>query len=77
MKFPVIIAFLLSASAAMAQTTDIEVSYTAWGPNMENGQVDVKNSYMLLGGRKKITSNFDKPVFAPEAVVDLIETDYR
>lgn len=44
---------------------------------MENGQVDVKNSFVLLGGRKKITSNFDKPAFAPEAVVDLIETDYR
>lgn len=60
MKFSIIIAFLLSASAAMAQTADIEVSYTAWGPNMENGEVDVKNQYVLLANTTD--SRFYSPV---------------
>lgn len=37
-----------AAIAAMAQTADIEVSYTALSPNMKNGKVEVANQYILL-----------------------------
>ncbi|MDE6521925.1 MAG: GLPGLI family protein [Muribaculaceae bacterium] len=36
------------AIAVMARTADIEISYTALSPNMKNGNVEVKNQYILL-----------------------------
>lgn len=40
--------------SAMAQTkADIEVSYTAMSPNFKNGEVDVKNQYVLLANAKE------------------------
>ena len=36
------------ATATMAQTADIEVSYTSISPNFKNGKADVKNQYILL-----------------------------
>ncbi|MDE7346656.1 MAG: GLPGLI family protein [Muribaculaceae bacterium] len=48
------------AIAAMAQTADIEVSYTAMSPNFKNGKVDVKNQYVLLANAKE--SKFYSPI---------------
>ncbi|MDE5808249.1 MAG: GLPGLI family protein [Muribaculaceae bacterium] len=39
---------------------DIEVSYTALSPNFKNGEVDVKNQYILLSNTKE--SKFFSPV---------------
>lgn len=49
-----------AAIAAMAQTADIEVSYTALSPNFRNGKVDVKNQYILLANAKE--SKFFSPI---------------
>lgn len=49
-----------AAIAATAQTADIEVCYTALSPNFRNGEVDVKNSYVLLANSEK--SKFFSPV---------------
>ena len=46
MKIWISIGMLFVAIAAMAQTADIEVSYTAMSPNFKNGKVDVKNQYV-------------------------------
>lgn len=54
----VIICFV--AIAALAQNkADIEVSYTAMLPNFKNGEVDVKNQYVLLANTKE--SKFYSP----------------
>ena len=46
---------------AIAQTkADIEVSYTAMSPNFKNGEVDVKNQYVLLANTKE--SKFYSPI---------------
>ncbi len=50
----------LIAIAAMAQTADIEVSYTAMSPNFKNGKVDVKNQYVLLANTTE--SKFFSPI---------------
>lgn len=51
----------LVAIAASAQTkADIEVSYTAMSPNFMNGEVDVKNQYVLLANTKE--SKFFSPI---------------
>ncbi len=47
------------AIASMAQTADIEVSYTAISPNMKNGKIDVKNQYILLANANE--SKFFSP----------------
>ena len=47
-KILISIIVCFAAIAAMAQTADIEVSYTAMSPNFKNGKVDVKNQYVLL-----------------------------
>lgn len=50
-----------AAMTAMAQTkADIEVSYTAMSPNFKNGEVDVKNQYVLLANAKE--SKFFSPI---------------
>ena len=48
------------AMAAMAQTADIEVNYTAMSPNFKNGKVDVKNQYVLLANATE--SKFYSPI---------------
>lgn len=50
-----------AAMTAMAQTkADIEVSYTAMSPNFKNGEVDVKNQYVLLANAEE--SKFFSPI---------------
>lgn len=49
-----------AAIAAMAQTADIEVSYIALSPNFRNGEVDVKNQYVLMAN--STYSKFFSPV---------------
>lgn len=55
-----IIAVLFATTAAMAQTADIEVSYVALSPNFKNGNVDIKNQYILLANTKE--SRFFSPM---------------
>ncbi len=51
----------LVAISAMAQNkADIEVSYTAMSPNFKNGEVDVKNQYVLLVNAEE--SKFFSPI---------------
>ena len=50
-----------AAMAAMAQNkADIEVSYTAMSPNFKNGEVDVKNQYVLLANAEE--TKFFSPI---------------
>lgn len=60
MKILISIGMLFMAIAAMAQTADIEVSYTAMSPNFKNGEVDVKNQYVLLANTTE--SKFYSPI---------------
>ena len=48
------------ATATMAQTADIEVSYTSISPNFKNGKADVKNQYILLA------NNAESKFFSPK-----------
>ncbi|MDE6575006.1 MAG: GLPGLI family protein [Muribaculaceae bacterium] len=58
MLTPIVVGFVALASSA--QTADIEVSYTAMSPNFKNGNVDVKNQYILLAGAAE--SKFFSPI---------------
>ena len=51
--FTTIIICLLTATA-IGQTAEIEVSYIALSPNFKNGEVDVRNQYVLLANAKRI-----------------------
>ena len=42
------IILFIPAIASLAQTAEIEVSYTALSPNFKNGETDVKKQYELL-----------------------------
>lgn len=48
-----------AAIAAMAQTAEIEVSYTSLSPSMRTGNVDVKNQFVLLANASE--SKFFSP----------------
>lgn len=50
----------LQAIASFSQTAEIEVSYTALSPNFKNGEVDVKNQYVLLANTSE--SKFFSPL---------------
>ncbi len=58
-----IITFLCSSIVTIAAnsqpTAKIEVSYTAWSPNMKTGKVEVKNQYILLANSSE--SKFYSP----------------
>lgn len=55
-----IVAVCFAIAAATAQTAEIKVSYTALSPNFRNGDVDIKNHYVLIAN--STYSKFFSPV---------------
>ena len=51
---------LCFATAASAQTANIEVSYVAHHPNMRDGKTDLTNQYVLLANTTE--SKFYSPI---------------
>ena len=78
-KKPASIIVCVFAIASSAQTADVEVCYTAISPNFRNGDVDVKNQYVLLANASEskffspVTEYLDSLESSPEGAAKLQE----